>query len=83
MLNLSSAPLIVIAVQVCEGDVIIVDVYNDMDENQSEGTSIHWHGILHHKKPYMDGVDMITQCPIEFQQTFRYEFEATPPGTHW
>ena len=67
----------------CEGDIIVVDVYNDMAEVQSEGTTIHWHGILHEKKAYVDGVDMITQCPIEFRQTFRYEFKATPPGTHW
>lgn len=29
----------------------------------------------------MDGVPMVTQCPIGYGQTFKYAFVATSPGT--
>ena len=68
----------------CEGDTVVVDVYNNMaDTSVDQGTAIHWHGIHNYRKNHMDGTSMITQCPIGFLQTFRYEFEATPSGTHW
>ena len=31
----------------------------------------------------MDGVTAITQCSIEAQDYFDYEFTAEPAGTHW
>jgi hypothetical protein len=31
----------------------------------------------------MDGVPMITQCPIQSETSFRYKFHATNPGTHF
>ncbi|XP_041483232.1 L-ascorbate oxidase-like [Lytechinus variegatus] len=48
-----------------------------------EGTSIHWHGLPQKNSPYMDGVSMVTQCPISEFTNFRYEFIAEHPGTHW
>jgi FtsP/CotA-like multicopper oxidase with cupredoxin domain len=34
--------------------------------------------------PYMDGVPMVTQCPISEYTTFRYDFTATRVGTlYW
>lgn len=39
--------------------------------------SIHWHGILQHGTPWMDGVSYVTQCPIHSDNTFRYAFTAT------
>ena len=49
----------------------------------SEGTSIHWHGIHQRRTPWMDGVGLISHCPIKAGSSFRYIFNATPPGTHW
>ena len=30
----------------------------------------------------MDGVPLVTQCPIVSYTTFQYKFRATAPGTH-
>ncbi|XP_059153746.1 uncharacterized protein LOC131939461 [Physella acuta] len=69
------------SIQVCENDTIRVRVHNKME--QSEGTSIHWHGVLQHGTPYMDGVAMVTQCPIPAHSSFTYVFKASTPGTHF
>lgn len=67
--------------QVCYGDRIIVDVVNKLS---GESTTIHWHGMEQKKTPHMDGVPMITQCPIEEFTTFRYDFIASTAGTlYW
>ncbi|KAG1687825.1 Laccase-2 [Nymphon striatum] len=79
-------------VQVCENDTVVVDVHNKMVN--SESISIHWHGqhMLHN--PFMDGVPMVTQCPILKFSKFRYNshkkedvptvrFTASTPGTHF
>ena len=58
------------AIQVCQNDKIVVNVYNGL--RMSESISIHWHGILQKGSPYMDGVSMITQCPINAHTTFQY-----------
>ncbi|GFN83923.1 multicopper oxidase [Plakobranchus ocellatus] len=69
------------SIEVCEGDTLEVEVYNDMQN--SEGTSIHWHGILQQGTPFMDGVTLITQCPITSHSKFTYRFVARDPGTHY
>ncbi|XP_039292501.1 L-ascorbate oxidase [Nilaparvata lugens] len=65
------------SIQVCEDDTIVVDVKNGMP-----GTSItiHWHGLTQTGTPHMDGVPMITQCPILEHQVFRYTFKPDNPG---
>ncbi|EDW12406.2 uncharacterized protein Dmoj_GI17664 [Drosophila mojavensis] len=68
------------AIEVCEGDQIVVDVKNNL---LGESTTIHWHGLHQKKTPYMDGVPHITQCPISPHATFRYSFPADNPGTHF
>ncbi|XP_055883560.1 uncharacterized protein LOC129925978 [Biomphalaria glabrata] len=68
-------------VEVCEGDTIEVTVMNAMEV--SEGTSIHWHGIHQRGTPFMDGVAMLTQCPIPAHAKFTYRFTANNPGTHF
>jgi FtsP/CotA-like multicopper oxidase with cupredoxin domain len=65
---------------VCEGDRIVVDVDNRM---QGIELSIHWHGLWQRGTQYYDGVAMLTQCPISEGQTFRYQFNADNPGTHF
>jgi FtsP/CotA-like multicopper oxidase with cupredoxin domain len=65
---------------VCKGDLIVVDVVNQLS---SDTTSIHWHGVHQIGTPYMDGVPFVTQCPISPMTTFRYRFWAEYPGTHF
>ena len=43
------------------GDTVTVHVTNSM---QTNGSSIHWHGIRQNYTNMMDGVASITQCPI-------------------
>ncbi|XP_037773206.1 laccase-2-like [Penaeus monodon] len=78
------------AIQVCEGDKIVVDVKNLLPDG---GLTVHWHGLtmlggLHDgiqypSTPHMDGTPGITQCPIHSGGSFRYTFYALNPGTHW
>ncbi len=51
-------------------------------ENRTElNHTIHWHGMY---VPWrMDGVPYVTQMPVMPGQTFTYEFEAKPYGTHF
>jgi multicopper oxidase len=46
-------------------------------------TSVHWHGLHQPGTWHMDGVDKVSREPIPPGQSFVYEFEATPAGTHW
>ena len=61
-------------IQVCLHDTIDVVVRNNL--RMGEGTSVHWHGIYQKNKnsQYMDGVGMITQCPINAKTSFRYKY---------
>ncbi|XP_019874659.2 uncharacterized protein LOC109602679 [Aethina tumida] len=68
------------SIEVCEGDQVIVDVVNELT---SETTTIHWHGQHQKGYPYMDGVPYVSQCPIMPGSTFRYDFKAVNPGTHF
>lgn len=46
-----------------------------------EETTIHWHGFLQKETPFMDGVPMVTQCPISSGAIFRYRMTARNAGT--
>ena len=63
-----------------EGQIVAVDVHNNLS---TEGISIHWHGQHQIKTNFMDGVGLVTQCPIQPGSTFRYIFKASPSGTFW
>jgi manganese oxidase len=63
-------------IRVTEGDRVRIIVHNDMDES----TAIHWHGLVLPMEH--DGVLFITQPPITPGESFPYEFEARPNGTH-
>lgn len=58
----------------------MVDVINKI---LGSTETIHWHGIRQTKTPWMDGVPMVTQCPIHQGSTFRYSFPAEDPGSFW
>lgn len=64
----------------CWNDEVIVDVENRMS---GSALTIHWHGLHQTLTPWMDGVPMVTQCPILSGNTFRYRFKAEQPGTHF
>ena len=57
------------SIQVCQDDIIRVNVKNKM----KEPTSIHWHGMLQKGTPYMDGIPHITQCSIKPKESFIYQ----------
>jgi L-ascorbate oxidase len=57
-------------IDVCQGDTISVNVKNMLA--LGEGTTIHWHGFHQLGTPYMDGTQMISQCPILQYQEFEY-----------
>lgn len=61
------------AIQVCKDDTIIVNVKNKLFSFES--TTIHWHGIRQKGTPNMDGIGMITQCPITPNTFFQYKCE--------
>ena len=63
-----------------EGQIVAVDVHNNLS---TEGISIHWHGQHQIKTNFMDGVGLVTQCPILPGSSFRYIFRASPSGTFW
>ncbi|KAK0076164.1 hypothetical protein PV326_011020 [Microctonus aethiopoides] len=68
------------AIQVCLGDMVIVDVKNIVPGNH---LSIHWHGIYQKDWQHYDGVPFLTQCPISECSTFRYQWRAQNPGSHF
>ncbi|XP_039313353.1 laccase-12 isoform X2 [Solenopsis invicta] len=67
------------AIQVCLGDTIEVLVHNKLG---SDELTLHWHGIRQ-KDNYMDGVPMITQCPILPFGGFRYKIIPESAGTYF
>ncbi|KAE8747743.1 hypothetical protein FOCC_FOCC005566 [Frankliniella occidentalis] len=68
------------SIHVCLGDIIVVDVKNLMP---GRSTTIHWHGVRQRGSQHMDGVPMVTQCPIPENGIFRYRFRADEIGTHF
>ncbi|XP_044585683.1 laccase-4-like isoform X1 [Cotesia glomerata] len=67
------------SIQVCENDILVVDVVNRLP---GKAASIHWRGQTQRETPCMDGVPLVTQCPIPSYTTFQYKFRASVPGTH-
>jgi CopA family copper-resistance protein len=64
-------------VRLKEGQDLTVDLVN----SASDGTSIHWHGLL---LPFlMDGVPGVTMPAVMPGETFRYRFPIRQSGTYW
>ena len=63
-----------------EDQTVVVNVKNNLTD---QDISIHWHGMFQYHTPWMDGVGLITQCPIGVGNTFRHIFKAAPSGTFW
>ena len=62
------------------GQELKVTVINSL---LSESITIHWHGLHQRGTPWMDGVPLITQCPILPYTNFTYTFTLKEVGTHW
>ncbi|XP_038045804.1 laccase-3-like [Patiria miniata] len=69
------------SIQICSGDEVIINVANKMLND--EGVTLHWHGIFQNGSQFMDGLPMVTQCPIPSPGNFQYRFTPYEPGTHW
>ena len=63
-------------IRVTEGDRIRVHVRNELNES----TAVHWHGLIVPND--QDGVPFLTQPPIKPGETFTYEFNVKPAGSH-
>ena len=63
------------------GDELEITVHNQL--TNSNGTSIHWHGIRQLHTNYADGVAGVTQCPISPNGTQVYHWRALQYGTSW
>ena len=66
-------------VQVCKGDLVVVDLHNML---LSDTEAIHWHGQHMRDQQFYDGVPFLTQCPV-VAGVFRYSFYAKTPGTQF
>jgi FtsP/CotA-like multicopper oxidase with cupredoxin domain len=62
------------------GDTIQVTVINNLDTN---GTSIHWHGLHQKDTNLHDGANGVTECPIPPGGRRVYRFKAQQYGTSW
>ncbi|KAK4161874.1 laccase-2 [Cladorrhinum sp. PSN259] len=62
------------------GDNLIIHVTNNMESN---GTSIHWHGIRMFGTSLNDGVPGVTQCAIPPHESMTYRFRVTQYGSTW
>lgn len=62
------------------GDWFNVTVHNNLP---SEGSTLHWHGLLQQNTSYEDGVPGVSQCPIAPGQSYTYTFRADLYGTSW
>ncbi|XP_020278934.1 laccase-4-like isoform X2 [Pseudomyrmex gracilis] len=68
------------AIEICLGDTLEVLVYNKLG---SDELAFHWHGIRQKGSNHMDGVPMITQCPILPFTGFRYTINPDSTGTYF
>ncbi|CAD6252954.1 unnamed protein product [Miscanthus lutarioriparius] len=67
-------------IEATKGDSVIVHVVNQSPHNMT----IHWHGVKQQLNCWVDGVPMITQCPILPNHNFTYRFDvAGQEGTLW
>ncbi|KAK2466587.1 hypothetical protein APHAL10511_001449 [Amanita phalloides] len=66
-------------------DQLQIEVVNNLtDTSMAQGTSVHWHGILQHRRAIQDGVAWVTQCPIAPGDKYLYNFNVgEQTGTYW
>ena len=62
------------------GDTVQVTVHNQID---TEGVTLHWHGLTQKETIWYDGVPGVSQCPVAPGSSFTYTFIADQYGTSW
>ncbi|KAK7932433.1 Laccase-1 [Apiospora marii] len=62
------------------GDDVVINVKNSLETN---GTSIHWHGIRQLHNNIHDGANGVTECPLAPGKSKTYRWRATQYGTSW
>lgn len=68
-------------IRVQKGDRVLVYLTNGFNDTQ---TSMHFHGLFQNGNNQMDGVPLLTQCPIGPGQTFLYNFTVeSNSGAYW
>ncbi|KAI9202143.1 Cupredoxin [Polychytrium aggregatum] len=67
------------AINVTEGDLLILSVKNSLNVS----TSLHTHGMFQNGTGYYDGVPGVVQCPIQPGQSFTYRIPMQQHGTYW
>ncbi|ONH68090.1 Iron transport multicopper oxidase FET5 [Cyberlindnera fabianii] len=69
------------AIHVNRGDRIELFLTNGLKD---KNTSLHFHGLFMEGQNYMDGPQMVTQCPIPPGETFLYNFTVGDQvGSYW
>ena len=59
------------------GATVVVNFYNDIPDE----TTVHWHGIRLDNR--FDGVPNVTQPPVAYGESFRYEIFFRDSGIYW
>ena len=59
------------------GATIVVDFHNEIPDD----TTVHWHGIRLDNR--FDGVPNVTQAPVAYGESFRYEIFFRDSGIYW
>ena len=65
---------------VYHNQAVVVNVENRLN---IDSITLHWHGLLQHNTPWMDGMEHVSQYNIPPMASFRYIFKANPSGTFW
>jgi iron transport multicopper oxidase len=68
-------------IHVNKGDRVELYLENGL---KNQNTSLHFHGLFMNGTNYMDGPEMVTQCPIPPGETYLYNFTVgTQVGSFW
>ncbi|KZF22459.1 multicopper oxidase [Xylona heveae TC161] len=62
------------------GDTVVVHFKNNL---QTNGSSLHFHGVRQNKTNQMDGTVSITQCPVAPGDSYTYTWKASQYGSSW
>ncbi|CAK7898419.1 iron transport multicopper oxidase Fet5p [[Candida] anglica] len=68
-------------IRIKEDDRLVIHLTNGLDDGRN--TSLHFHGIFQENSNWMDGPEMVTQCPIPPGETMTYNFTVSQTGTYW
>ncbi|KUJ12595.1 putative ferrooxidoreductase Fet3 [Mollisia scopiformis] len=67
-------------IEVDKNDRLVVNMYNGLGDKD---TSVHFHGMYQNGTNSMDGLSMVTQCPVPPGSSITYNFTVPQNGTYW